>query len=179
MTIDLDALERIAQAATPGPWEWEPPSEDDWPSADQSLVTSRPGSDGYRDVVVAGWGYDASGTDASDEDRAHIAAFDPPTALALIARVRELEAIVNDGGKQAAKYWTRLTAAERALEAERANVKRVQAEALREAAEALTESTSELNPNNGYELAYINCTAIDVRELLSRADRIESEVPGV
>lgn len=32
----------------------------------------------------------------------------------------------------AAKYWTRLTAAERALEAERANVKRAQAEAIRE-----------------------------------------------
>lgn len=49
-------------------------------------------------------------------------------------RAKELEAIVNDGGNQAAKYWTRLTAAERALEAERANVKRAQAEALREAA---------------------------------------------
>ncbi|MBN7792416.1 ead/Ea22-like family protein [Microbacterium esteraromaticum] len=89
--LDLDALEAVARAATPGPWEWEPPSDEQWPSGDEPLVTSNPGEDGYPDVVLSGWGYDASGTEASDEDRGHIATFDPPTVLALIARVKEAE----------------------------------------------------------------------------------------
>lgn len=38
-------------------------------------------------------------------------------------RAEELEAIVNDGGNQAAKYWTRLTAAEREADRFRAAIK--------------------------------------------------------
>lgn len=100
-----------AEAATPGPWAWEPPSKADWPQSDESLVA--PGSDwqpdsyfggcseflrefhGTRELedgshvhrttvdVVSGWGYDACGTDASDEDRAHIASWHPAVALAV------------------------------------------------------------------------------------------------
>lgn len=73
MTIDLDALERIALA---------------W---DDSLVSQH-----------------------------------ADTVLALIARVRELEAVVNDGGNQAAKYWTRLTAAERERDRYRAAIEEFQ-----------------------------------------------------
>lgn len=102
MELDLDALERIAQAATPGPWRhvetaWGESVEVD----EQQLFIESYG-------VTYAW---------NGDNAAHIAAFDPPTALALIARVRELEAIVNDGGNQAAKYWTRLTAAEREMHA--------------------------------------------------------------
>lgn len=181
-TIDLDALERTAQAATPGPWDIEydvehydyGPSER-WPS---TLIGPRRNPPG---VLAEKYGNRINEiAELRDEDAEHIAAFDPPTALALIARVRELEAIVNDGGNQAAKHWTRLNAAERALEAERANVKRAQAEAraaeLRDIADAFLDQAFMGWPHN-----------VDVREAaehfegmaLKRADRIESEVPGV
>lgn len=91
MTLDLDRLEAVAKAATPGPWEWEPPSKSDWPTSDESLVTSWKGDDGFAKSVVSGWGYDASGTDASDEDRVHIAAFSPDTVLTLISLARRAE----------------------------------------------------------------------------------------
>lgn len=128
-TIDLDALERIAQAATPGPWE----AGDVWVFTDPIYPDDR------RLSNVLGMKY-------ADEERAHaeharglrnaehIAAFDPSTVLALIARVRELEAIVNDGGNQAAKYWTRLTAAEREMHAR--ELHHFEEEKLREEAEA-------------------------------------------
>ena len=89
---DLDRLEKLAREATPGPWEWEPPSKDAWPLGDESLVTSWNEADGYQKSVVSGWGHDASGTSASDEDRAYIAAANPSVVLDLIARVRTAEA---------------------------------------------------------------------------------------
>lgn len=52
-------------------------------------------------------------------------------------------------------------------------IRRIQAEVLREAADALSVGTSNLNPANPVELAYINCTRIDANELRHRADRIE------
>lgn len=104
MTIDLDALERIAQAATPGPWDHQPYGEQN-----------------QNGDYFGGDVFDGNGeyllSEVADVDGAHIAAFDPPAALALITRVRELEAIVNDGGNQAAKYWTRLAEAEREMHA--------------------------------------------------------------
>lgn len=93
----LAELRAVAEAATPGPWEWEQSSADPSPSGDEPLVTSNPGEDGYPDVVLSGWGYDESGTEASDEDRAHIATFDPPTVLALIAALESKTA--------EADYW--------------------------------------------------------------------------
>lgn len=65
--IDTEALRRLADAATEGPWHWDPPSDDEWPSADESLRAGK-------DLVLHGWGYDASGISGSDEDRAFIAA---------------------------------------------------------------------------------------------------------
>ena len=49
----------------------------------------------------------------------------------------------------------------------------VKAETLREAADAIEKSASSLSPHNPGELAYINCTRIDARELRLRADQIE------
>lgn len=144
MSIDLDALERIAQAATPGPWDIEyevehydyGPSER-WPS---TLIGPRRNPPG---VLAEKYGNRINEiAELRDEDAEHIAAFDPPTVLALIARVRELESIVNDGGNQAAKYWRLKSEAEadaarrlRNLEmavAERDELRAVIAEALAE-----------------------------------------------
>lgn len=55
---------------------------------------------------------------------------------------------------------------------------RVRAEALREAADHLEATTELLNPNRGSELAYINCTRIDARELRELADNIEQNSEG-
>lgn len=109
--LDLEALREVAQAATPGPWRWELPSKESWPQSDESLVSDGvlwEGSRGdkYPTSVLSGWGYDASGTEAKDVDRAHIAAFDPPTVLALLDA---------------------LTAAERERDEARAVVERVKA----------------------------------------------------
>lgn len=55
---------------------------------------------------------------------------------------------------------------------------RVRAEALREAADHLEATTELLNPNHGSELAYINCTRIDARELRELAGNIEQNSEG-
>lgn len=85
--LDLDVLEATARAATPGPWE----------AGDVWVYTPPIYPDDRRLSDVLGMKFE-------DEDRAyaehgrglknaaHIAAFDPSAALALIERVREAEA---------------------------------------------------------------------------------------
>lgn len=91
----LEGLRRVAEAATPGPWEWEPPSKESWPDGDESLVTAYvPAGEQYPSSVLYGWGYDASGINASDEDRSFIATFNPLTVLALLDRLAAAEAAV-------------------------------------------------------------------------------------
>lgn len=71
MTLDLDALEAVARAATPGPWH-----------------------QGAHYIGAGGEPYDpdaAVGQASILCDAEHIAAFDPPTVRALITRVREAE----------------------------------------------------------------------------------------
>lgn len=88
MTDDLTALRRIAEAATPGPWrndgQLDPHIvyDDDWSIAeatrydhDQPLGASR--GPGYIDPLA---------------NAAHIAAFNPATALRLLARLERAEA---------------------------------------------------------------------------------------
>jgi len=89
--IDLDELRKLAEAATPGPWEWEEPSDDSYPVGDESLVTTWNEEDGYPKSVVTSWGHDADGVTASAEDRAFIAAAYPQAVLELIERVRVAE----------------------------------------------------------------------------------------
>jgi len=73
-TLDLDALEAIAAAATPGPWQ---------PYASQPEVSVMCSGKVLASIEVRnGFGW---------RDMEHIAAFSPTTAKALIARVRELE----------------------------------------------------------------------------------------
>ena len=66
--LDLAAIRERAEAATPGPWEWQPPSDEEWPIADESLLS--PGTGKY---VLVGWGYDASGIEGETADREFIA----------------------------------------------------------------------------------------------------------
>ena len=76
MTLDLDALEAVARAATPGPWH-----------------------QGAHYIGAGGEPYDPEafvGQASILCDAEHIAAFDPPTVLALIAKLREAEAVIEE-----------------------------------------------------------------------------------
>lgn len=77
--LNLDALEATARAATPGPWvvtlgaAWQVGTNaPDWEM--EEVATTGP-----------------DGSTGSEDDAIHIATFDPPTVLALIARLREVE----------------------------------------------------------------------------------------
>lgn len=82
--LDLDAIEAAARAATPGPWEHQPAFFDNAVTQNRCLYGAS----------VKGPFYIGSYEDRgfSDEDAAYIAALSPDVALALVARVRELEA---------------------------------------------------------------------------------------
>ena len=81
-TPDDAELRRLAEAAAPGPWKWEPPSEDDWPEDDEPLVSLTADT-----RVIGSWGHDGWGTEATDDDRAYIAAVSPDVVLNLLARL--------------------------------------------------------------------------------------------
>lgn len=74
-----------AEAATVGPWEWDAPSTEPWPSGDENLHNAA------NDPVLSSWGYDADGIDASAEDRAFIAhaRTDVPDLLAALDAATE------------------------------------------------------------------------------------------
>lgn len=84
MTNDLDALKAIAKSATQGPWEnWNPCEGESHISighkvAWRSVESATPFAD---DEVIPHW-----------VDANFIAAFDPPTVIALLDRLEELEA---------------------------------------------------------------------------------------
>lgn len=68
----LNRIREQANAATPGPWEWEGESEEMWPTGDNSL---RAVGGTEPEFVLMAWGYDAYGiTTKSDEDAEFIAA---------------------------------------------------------------------------------------------------------
>ncbi|WP_432136802.1 DUF6221 family protein [Streptomyces sp. bgisy154] len=78
--------ERIARAATPGPWAWTPET-DVWDQNGPTLI--RQGhDDGEPAEVLAGWGHDAWGLTVSDADKAFIAAHDPARVLREVAANR-------------------------------------------------------------------------------------------
>lgn len=80
---DVERLEKVARAALVG-------SPQGW--------TAHPADDEYDYFVDAGGAYLGACPDCGvrssfdKEDATHIATFDPPTALALVARVKDLEA---------------------------------------------------------------------------------------
>lgn len=82
MSVDLDALEQRAKAATSGPWTAHDPPEEighDW-----AAITSPTGA-----VVESFW-YDGPHLCVSTDDRDFIAAASPDVVLGLIAELRAL-----------------------------------------------------------------------------------------
>ena len=100
MTLDLDALESVARAATPGPWH-------------QGAHYIGAGGEPYDPEVFVGQASILC-------DAEHIAAFDPPTVRALITRIREAErerdearwaaGIVGDVARESSGGWQDATA---------------------------------------------------------------------
>jgi hypothetical protein len=82
-TIDLDKLERLARAATPGPWKWR--EECGSVSLDRVVSDDERGI-GEHVAFAAPCGYENSSIII--EDAAVIAAASPDAVLAMIARVR-------------------------------------------------------------------------------------------
>lgn len=82
MSIDTEALRRIAEAATPGPWgcRWED-AEEFW--FGQGYWTAGR-------FVIGGDERDAE----AKADAAHVATFDPPTVLALLDRIDHIDRLV-------------------------------------------------------------------------------------
>lgn len=114
MTLDLDALEATAKAATPGPWRWD---EDFGENGDTGLALT---NDARAEVVGAYNWHCCSFRDdptVEDNDAEHIAAFDPPTVLELIAKLREAREVLAGAGHTAAKYWRKMRVAEAEMHA--------------------------------------------------------------
>ena len=85
---DLTKLREIANAATPGPWERGMTTFGD-PREGATHACVRVEGAHWTDHLVV-----SDGCDEADRDMAHIAAFDPPTVLALIDRLEAAEAKV-------------------------------------------------------------------------------------
>ena len=98
--LDLEAIKKRAESATPGPWEWEPPSEDPYPMYDESLIGPVLDGEKFPVQVLSGWGYDASGTNCEPQDREFIAhaRTDVPALVAEVERLRAERADIWDAG---------------------------------------------------------------------------------
>lgn len=87
--------EAVARAATPGPWEWGPET-DEWSDCGPNLETVAklpPYPDGSVSPVgsvIGAWGHDAWGVSVDDGDKAHIARHDPARVLAECAAKRAI-----------------------------------------------------------------------------------------
>jgi hypothetical protein len=91
MTLDLDHLEQVAKAATPGPWEILNRCDNVEPDRACGVTTDHRDEYGHIRGIFQTDAYDECSHPVSLADAAHIAAFSPSTALALVARMRELE----------------------------------------------------------------------------------------
>lgn len=78
--LNLNELRKVAEAATPGPWEVADEGYDE-----RYVYDSASGQMCWTPDLPGHW---------SLADATHIATFDPPTVLALLDRVAELEAKV-------------------------------------------------------------------------------------
>lgn len=86
--IGLDELEKIARAATPGPWKRKQLTR--W----SKVTVAAEFTSGVHDISL----FNSSST--SHENADHIAAFSPSTALALIAEIKKLRGALEKIGKQ-------------------------------------------------------------------------------
>jgi|GEM_PF-1300580 hypothetical protein len=92
-SLDLDALEAVAKAAQQGPWS----ADLDRHCETRGIWDDRPGEEMIIGSYVAADGYDSVAWQyGSDENLTHIATFDPPTVLALIAELRAARAAIRE-----------------------------------------------------------------------------------
>lgn len=103
-SLDLDALEAVARAATPGPWEF----------CDAHVIPR----------VECG-SADIAEEVANLDNAVHISVFDPSTVLALIGRVREAEAELLEAHAHFAVQEGRLREAVTRAESAEATIARV------------------------------------------------------
>ena len=102
MKLDRDEIERKARACqveTEHDGEWFVPSDDDseWLLGSSTVTTSkspRPYATAGRVLVQANTNFPSAAL------LAHIAAASPPVVLALVARIRELEAFIADRARE-------------------------------------------------------------------------------
>ena len=90
--LDLDALETVARKATPGPWAMTTDGDVYRIEEDEDeIVPTEP-------VVSTEWlrGAGTRQLRLSESDANHIANFDPPTVLALLAALKEARAGLAD-----------------------------------------------------------------------------------
>lgn len=85
--MTLEELEQKAKAATPGPWTTAKPAKDAEGWQTGVVIAGTPGRQGI-------WATPPGGS-MPYADQQHIAANSPTTTLALIARIRELEAMLH------------------------------------------------------------------------------------
>lgn len=81
---DLAHLREVAEAATPGRW-WSAPNDD---GIFAHVPDGRPNGEGIAQAVYYG-------KRSSPENARHIATFDPPTVLKMIAALETMEALVS------------------------------------------------------------------------------------
>ena len=86
--LDLTKLRKIAEAATPGPWEAGMTTFGDPNDGPTHSCVREAGSEWFDHVAAS------EGCGEADLNMAHIAAFDPPTVLELIDEVERLRGVV-------------------------------------------------------------------------------------
>lgn len=83
---DLTKLREIAEAATPGPWACGMTTFGDPQEGPTHACVRVENADWWDNIAVI------EGSAEGDLNMAHIAAFDPPTVLALLDEIEELRA---------------------------------------------------------------------------------------
>jgi hypothetical protein len=85
LSEQLDALRKLAEEATEGPWAASGPEFDGSPVYDNAVVVNNPDSERHDYQICS------SSSPQSPSDMEYIAAFNPVTAVALLDRIDALE----------------------------------------------------------------------------------------
>lgn len=113
--LDLDELERKARAATQGEWAADRvpgmPRDDDPVLA--NVIALELDDTGRQQQIADCYDNTNCADKQCEANAAHIAAVSPPTVLALIARIRELEGEARDIGRDLAENFVGEDAEER------------------------------------------------------------------
>lgn len=102
--LNLNELRKVAEAATPGPWVARDFSET-YSDGSRTEAWSVEANETPVVDVAFDRDYGSPMGGAESADARHIATFDPPTVLALLDRVAELEAVVGRVEALCAGAW--------------------------------------------------------------------------